>query len=242
MLNIKTQQTLKLLALNQYPQEACAVIRASGEVLPMLNVSETPEKSFSFDEGEFLKLCMQFAGEQLAIWHSHTQKNAFFDPRTPSEADVLLHESSGCTLYISAYDGEATYLDVVQFPKPPTPEIPLIGRPYIAGIFDCGTLACDWYRKNRNVELQYKFLSSYLHKKNWPKAVLNFLEVNGFSRMPKKAGLEAGDILVVDFLDLKSSHGVLVIDDALHILDQRNLSRMSSMEDYPEIRSVWRRL
>jgi len=234
------EQELKVLALQEYPQEACALIFASGKVEKIKNISENSKTSFSLCPEEFLKAVLKHSGESFSLWHSHTRKEvSWMDIRTPSEKDILLAYEKEVKLYISGFDGQ-TYSRSVCFPKALEPEYNYLNRPYIPGIYDCGTLAVDFFYLNFGIKLKYKFLPEYLNPANWSKAVETFLLENKFYRIERSL-LKKYDIICINYFHQKEAHGVLVISDELELLDQREISSSPAFEDIiHEAASFWR--
>ena len=235
------EQALKELTIRCYPFEACALITESGEIVELTNSAKDKEEHFKLSPEEFFRFCLAYNTQPVGLWHSHTRARPGLDIRTPSEKDISIYNQTGCFLYISGYDGK-TYYPSVRFPAPPNQLESLLNRPYIAGIQDCGTLVRDAYLKFYDIHLKYEFKASYLDPRNWSKAVFEFLQNNNFRKLEEGTALQKGDILVVSIEHLKASHGVMVLDDTMRILNQGKISVISSIEDFEHIDSAWRLL
>lgn len=238
---IHNEIALKRLAIERYPEEACALIGEDGMPRELINVSQNAIDSFALHLPDLLSACLELNNQKVAIWHSHTHKHPLFDIRTPSVKDIRLHENTGCNLLISGFDG-TQYFETVSFPSKEDPSMPLLNRPYIAGIYDCGTLVRDAYARLFNVSLTYKFEADYLHPKNWNLAIRTFLKANDFKEVCRPSIIQPGDLLVVDRQGLPASHGVMILDENLTVLDQQDKSRTVSIDSLETIRSIWRKL
>lgn len=238
-LSVEIEQQLKDLTLSEYPKEACALIFSSGAVEKIKNVSEDPKNSFTFCPKAYLTAVLKHPEETFTLWHSHVKKaSCWMDIRTPSAKDVAFSRSRDIDSFISGYDGQ-NYYSSVCFPSKPDLELPLLGRPYIAGIYDCGTLCRDYYLREFGVTLKYEFLPDYLEPVNWPRAVKDCLLVNCFyeANFP----LQKGDIICVNYFHMKEAHGLLVTSENLTFLDQRETSHEPDWEAIqPTVASVWR--
>jgi len=221
---------LKELTLSEFPKEACALC-TENEVYPIKNISEE-EDHFIFCPIEFAKLVKKLGSLKSIkyLWHSHVRKaNSLFDIRTPSEADLELFTKFKIPLLISGYDGNIFY-PTVEFPKKLQICSKYTDRPYICGIYDCGTLIQDYYYNELGIELFYSFKPEYLFPKNWQKAVKDFLILNCFKEV--KGMPRTSDVLIVPMLHIPEAHGVLVYKNPNFILDQKEVSRLLTIESY----------
>lgn len=77
-------------------------------------------------------------GEIRAVVHSHVEQSA-----EASQADRVGCESSGLPWFIVSHpSGDVRRIE------PNGYQAPLIGRPFVWGVFDCFTLSRDYYREN----------------------------------------------------------------------------------------------
>ena len=230
------EQKLKNISLKNYPNEACALVFSSGSVEEITNISETPKDSFRLDSAEYLKAVLKFPNETFTIWHSHTRKACSWqDIRTPSEADIGFSLDNKVSILISGYDGQE-YYSSVKFPKELEPDYAFLGRPYIAGIYDCGTLCRDYFLKEHEVVLHYKFWPKYLSPANWPVAVESFLKENYFYQIEQK-DLKKDCIVCINYFHQHNAHGLLVTSNNLDLLDQRDVSYVPDWENIQPIAS-----
>jgi proteasome lid subunit RPN8/RPN11 len=235
------EEVFKALTLEAWPREACAVC-TEDKVFSIENIS-LEEDSFELCPVDLAKVWQELGGsfELTYIWHSHcsTKQKTLLDLRTPSEEDLELHEKTKIPLLISAYNGQ-TYFPSVEFPKRLDDKAPLLGRPYVCGISDCGTLITDLYARELGISLTYKFKPAYLHLSNWPKAVAEFLELNGFKQV--ETWPQPYDLLVIPFLNRAEAHGVMVSSDGENCFDQKEVSGLFPIENYINLpHKVYRR-
>ena len=151
MMSFDLYEIIKSEAKKYYPNEACGVIvRIGKKQLPITckNVSETPREHFVLSPVDYAKACG--LGEVVGIWHTHPEH-----PARPSEADLAGCESSGLPWYLVAIykqGDEIAFSDLISF-EPSGFEKGYLGRPYAFGVFDCWSLARDYYRREFGIVL-----------------------------------------------------------------------------------------
>lgn len=239
-MNIDLENKLKKEALRVFPEEACGLVFDDDSFFPIPNVAERKEEAFAFCPLTYVEVLLRNKHKRVrAIWHSHTKAYKTFDLRTPSKADIALFEREKIPLLISGYDGQH-YLEAVEFPKKLNLVEPYYGRPYIAGIYDCGTLARDFFYRELGLLLWYEFSGDWLEPKSWPLAVETFLIKNGFKKKESLYPMLPNDIILVNFAGMKDAHGVIYLPNDF-VLDQRQTSCLVAVEDIRErITSSWR--
>jgi len=127
-----------------YPQEGCGYI-VSGFFYPVENIHTNPTENFLFPETIAQKLCFK----DYKVIHSHTMESFRDDPRIPSYTDMQGQQITQVPWGIVHCDGE-TVTDILWFGEKISPE--LLGRDYISNVYDCFTLARDFYRKNFSID------------------------------------------------------------------------------------------
>ena len=132
-------------ALVEYPSEAVGAVvsgvdEADVSYLPLVNVSETPERAFEIAEKPLAPM--------HAIIHSHT-----LDPSiAPSRVDMASQQAMGIPWGIIGCNG-VTGTDIHWFGDE-LPVAPLLGRQFVSGHHDCWALVRDVYRTQFGIVLQ----------------------------------------------------------------------------------------
>jgi proteasome lid subunit RPN8/RPN11 len=136
----RTMQAIYQHASDSYPEECCGVVTVAGDAVPLKNVSRTPTTSFEISSRDYLAYCHG----ALCVYHSHPDRKAVF-----SDADKAFFERSRIPLVVVSWPaGEIRVLGL------PGEGSPLLGRPFIYGIYDCYALARDFYRRELGIEVQ----------------------------------------------------------------------------------------
>ncbi len=129
--------------LECYPQEGCGFI-VDDIFYPVANVHSDPTENFLFPEDISFSLC----DKEYKILHSHTMLTFKDDPRTPSYTDMRGMDVTKMPWGIVHCDGE-NVTDILWVNGSEITE--LLGRSYICNVYDCFTLANDYYRLNYNI-------------------------------------------------------------------------------------------
>ena len=170
--------------LDCYPQEACGVVKED-IFYPLENIHSNPADNFLIDE----HITYSLLGKKYKILHSHTMETYVDDPRTPSYEDMLGQRNTQVPWGIVHCDGE-NVTDILWLEDETITE--LEGRTYIHNVYDCFTLARDWYRLNRNIDF-----GTHPRPADWQRWNPHYIEQNyeklGF--VPSIAHAE-GDILL----------------------------------------------
>ena len=134
---------IKAHALGDFPREACGiVVKTPSERLLAIRLPNShpqPEKSFLVHPSAF-KEALQ--NPLVYVYHSHPYTKAVFSP-----ADVKMIEDTGYAGLVYSVLEDA-FAECV----PSGIEMPLEGRHFCFGVFDCVTLVNDYYRKKFNVK------------------------------------------------------------------------------------------
>lgn len=151
MIEINNYQEMVDYIKSQHPMEALGFV-INNEFRPTKNIARDPVNEGRFLENAYLKASLE--GIQAYV-HSHTQDvrtdhlNRKLDPRTPSKQDMIAQEAMDVPFLIFYTDGN-TITAPLEFGGEPAE---LLGRPYIANVYDCWTLARDYYQINYKIEL-----------------------------------------------------------------------------------------
>lgn len=225
-INIINAETIK-----QYPKEAVIAI-TKGNAYPLDNIHSDPENHFRVDSVSFFKL------NPIALVHSHPVKFGenpspdifmYYDPRTPSSADMSMQEQLNIPFGIISYDSE-TITDVLWFPDL---DKELIGRDYVHGVWDCYSIIRAYYWQNYKVLLK-DYPRSYDWWENGGSLYTDNVEGSGFYEI-KEQDLEEGDMIYMSITGGVESHGAIYTGDSkiIHHL----AARLSCEDSYTR----WRR-
>jgi proteasome lid subunit RPN8/RPN11 len=136
---------MKVLALRECPKEACGFVLSKGddlEVVGVPNVAEIPQDYFRIDPQTYLRFVRM--GKVKAYWHSHPRTDAVM-----SDADKAVAERMQLPLYVYSVTTDKMDLYV-----PTGYQVPLIGRPFVFGVFDCIGLVLDYYHQVLKIEIE----------------------------------------------------------------------------------------
>lgn len=218
---------IKEISFLRYPREACGFVYADKKGKPHCieckNVSDQPEDFFLIDPKDFVET--EKLGKIVACWHTHVDI-----PPTASDAD-----RQGCKntqipwLIGSVYKTENGFrfegLERVEVDN--EFEVPLRGRPYVFGVFDCFSLMRDYYHRELKIDLPdlprteriWESEDDYMAKQ----AVSHF----GLVRIPDDAELQRGDLCFIQTgLDGADHIGIYLGNDQILHQMRNRLSRI----------------
>ena len=119
-----------------YPNEGVGYFK-DGEFFPLENIAEDKVHSFEVDPS-FMLL------EPTALLHSHTVPvHHGLDPRTPSQTDLASQIATDIEWGVCYTDGERCSEPL--WWGNPNNRPPLEGRNFVSGVYDCLSLARDYY-------------------------------------------------------------------------------------------------
>lgn len=145
----ETMDEFVKLAVQSAPQEACAlaaVVHGKMRLYPCKNVADKPEIDFLLNPADYINvtdLVEKYEGEVVALIHSHPKS-----VHLPTDADKAGCEASGLGWSIySLVTKEWHHFSPTGY------QVPLIGRQFKHGVFDCYSALRDWYKENKKVVL-----------------------------------------------------------------------------------------
>lgn len=221
ILTSDTLSSIEYVTRIMYPDEMCGIITKNDDFKQITNISETPTKSFELHPMEFYKEKDNF----IAIVHSHTS-NKYTHICTPSKADWITQKRWDIPFLISGFDG-TLYTSPIQFPL--TRQDNYIGRPYIYGIFDCGTLTKDFYWFNFSISIDIDPILSLTPKKLWASSIATLLMSNNFIEV--SSGRQKGDLLLVNVFGDFNNHVIIYLDEDW-VLNQNVTSAYERYSDW----------
>lgn len=123
-------------AQTRHPQESCGVF-SEGKYISFENKSSSPENSFLINSPQFNQLYMN---EKIdCILHSHDEKTLSITPEDQRQQIELEVPFGVIHLNNKSYIKTIFWGDSI-------PIAPLMGRPFIWGVWDCYGLVTDYYR------------------------------------------------------------------------------------------------
>ena len=204
-------------ARSDYPREAVGLIvsvRGKPAYAPCRNQSEEPDRFILHPEDY---VAAEGKGDIVAIVHSHPDAGP-----EPSLHDIASHAASRMAWWIVGLkDGVATWHEM-----PAAGEMPLEGRVFVHGAFDCYTLIRDYYRQERDIDL----LDFYRPDAWWHNGgnlyVDNFTKA-GFVEVDTPIN---GDVIVMAIGSPTPCHGAIWLDG--DVLLHHLYGRLSCREVY----------
>ncbi|WP_277971741.1 C40 family peptidase [Pantoea agglomerans] len=190
-------------AKEAYPRECCGVvIMPAGrpvQYLPCRNIAEEPESDFAIHPEDYA--AAEEMGQIIAVAHSHPDAST-----RPGETDRALCDLSGLAWYIVSWpEGDFRVLL-------PRGELPLVGRPFVLGVYDCWGLIMSWYRQSLGIELpdhrvNYAWWEQgeNLYMDNWYST--GFREFSGPAR--------AGDVVLMRVGSRVVNHAGVLLEDGM---------------------------
>lgn len=130
-------------AEKEYPRECCGVITQKGRVIkyhPCQNLATNPTEHFQLDPAGYK--ASSEAGTVIGIVHSHPDATT-----QPSELDKAQCDLMEIPWHIASYP-EKDFRTLC-----PRGELPLIGRPFVLGVYDCWGLVMSYFKQTHGIEL-----------------------------------------------------------------------------------------
>jgi proteasome lid subunit RPN8/RPN11 len=201
-----------------YPQECCGlIVQQSNKVhyIPCQNIATNKADEFVIDPQEYAKV--EDMGDIIGICHSHPNASS-----KPSQRDIAMCEASGLPWHILSWP-EGDLRTIV--PKGETP--PLLGRPFVHGVWDCYSCVRDWYQEVKRIELP-----DFSRHDGWwegeQELYLDNFANAGFEELHESFGneLQIGDVILMQIQSQRVNHAAVYIGEGqiLHHLYGR-LSR-----------------
>lgn len=194
----------------RFPNEACGLIIQVGKksiAIACPNTATEPLNRFRIAAVDYAECSKQ--GKVIGVWHTHTNESP-----EPSEADRAMCEGSGVSWYIVGImkvDGEFQFDGPITI-DPSGYQTPYLGRPYVYGIHDCYTLACDYYIREFGIEMR----RDYPRIEEWWSKGHNFFVENfaneGFVQLINQ-DVEVGDIFLLQISSVVPSHIAIYLGD-----------------------------
>lgn len=202
-------------AEDAFPKEACGFV-VSGELIECRNQSAS--------EDEFAISAEDYATHHESIevvWHSHRNLARF------SEADIRACKTLNIPFAVwDCGSSQCLWVD-------PRQEAGLINRPWVYGIWDCYSLARDYYYQQYGVQL-----GDYRREREGEWHLASFTQFEdsfvkeGFRQVQLKDAKE-GDVLLFRIRNQHTSNHVAILHDAAsNLLLQHLVDRFSGLTAY----------
>lgn len=205
-------------AIAEYPRESCGlVVDAKGGLRyhACENTATSPSQHFRIRGEDWIAASK--LGKVVGVVHSHPDGAA-----KPSEGDLAACEATAVPWHILAVHAdenrEIAVVDRYSW-QPDGFKAPLVGRSFHYGVLDCWTLARDWYREERGIDMPdvdhgpddwwedtESDFSPYEDESNYEKC--------GLVRLPLGTDLKEGDLIVMQVRSKSSkpNHVGILID------------------------------
>ncbi|MNO46262.1 NlpC/P60 family protein [compost metagenome] len=172
-------------AAAEYPRECCGVIVATGRrrrYVRCRNIASQPSEEFRLHPEDYA--AAEDLGQVVAIAHSHPDATS-----QASSHDLALCEASGLPWHILSWpEGDLRTIT-------PQGHTPLLGRPFVHGVWDCWQVCADWYQREWGLEFE-----SFAREDGWweqadgPSLYEQHFEAAGFHPVTQP---QRGDLIVM---------------------------------------------
>ncbi|MDX7986704.1 peptidase P60 [Xenorhabdus sp. 12] len=190
-------------AKQAYPQECCGVIAQKGRVekyLPCKNLAPNPTEQFQLDPHDYLEAAKW--GTIIGIVHSHPDATTL-----PSDLDEAQCDFTELPWHIVSYP-EGDFRTIY-----PRGELPLVGRPFVLGVYDCYGLVMSYYRQQHGIEL-HDYRVNYPWWEQGENLYMDNFEQAGFTEVVGDP--QEGDVLLMQVqADVVNHAGILVAGNLL---------------------------
>ncbi len=185
-------------AEQEYPNECCGVIAQKSRVekyFPCRNLSNNPTEQFQLAPDDYLAASIW--GTITGIVHSHPDATT-----QPSDLDEAQCDFTELPWHIVSWpEGDLRTIY-------PREDLPLVGRPFILGIYDCYGLIMSYYRQRYSIELN-DYRVNYPWWERGENRYIENVENAGFSEIT--GAPQAGDVVLMQVqADVPNHAGILL--------------------------------
>lgn len=213
-------------AVTAYPEESVGVILSDGEYLPLTNTAEDPKTAFNVSEDELAPYRLSGSDKDqpsiVCLIHSEPYEPDEIDHRDgplmrgPSKTDMLAQQAweipFGLTVAVNGEaHGPVFWGDQFRKMYP----APLLGRPFIFGIYDCLSLLRDWFFEEKGIDLE-DFPREMADIENDVDMYMPNVKAWGFELIDTD-NLEPGDVLLWRAKSPVVNHAGIYLGDGLMI-------------------------
>ena len=203
---LELEQAFAEIAMEAYPNEACAFI-IGGKLVPVENISVNPTEQFELSTEDSKKVI-----KAQGFIHSHPD-----GPYHPSSADMISQKSSNIPYGILTATSDSAS-NAIWFGDQNL-ESQLEARPFVHGIFDCYSLIRAWYWQAKRI-----VLPDFPRDMNWweknsegktEDLYLKNFEKAGFRPLKPDEEMIEGDVILMDIQTGIVSHAAVYIGNNL---------------------------
>ncbi|AYM90074.1 C40 family peptidase [Serratia fonticola] len=216
-----------LHAEESYPAECCGLVVQNGrrqQYLRCRNTAAEPTEQFSMHPEDYA--AAEDVGEIAAIVHSHPDATT-----QPSQLDMAQCDLSQLPWVIASWP-EGDIRTVM-----PTEDVkPLLGRPFVHGIWDCYAIVRDWYRLECDIEIPNFERSDGWWERGENLYMQHYAEA-GF--IPSSGDLRVGDVIIMQVRADEPNHAGVYLGDGVmlhHMYGQ--LSKHVPYDGYWQARTI----
>lgn len=212
MFEPKTIMAARQHAIDCYPEESCGYIQG-GEYVPCKNTHAEPRRFFRIDPRTMA--AARKRGPIQAILHSHP--NGPFGPSYDDMVGQIASKAPWAVMYSTRDSASAPVWFGVG-----APEIPLIGRPFLHGAFDCYTLIRHYYEQKLGIVLpEVARQESWWDLDGATSLYLDGAMKNDFVQVDK---LQPHDVILMTIRSKVPNHAAVYCggDSIMHHLAMRN--------------------
>lgn len=135
-------QAIQAHAAAEYPRECCGLVIVVGKsqrYVPCRNVALDPSEEFRIAPEDYA--AAEDLGDIVGIVHSHPDATS-----RPSNRDLAMCEATALPWHILSWP-EGDLRTITH-----TGHTPLLGRPFVHGVWDCWQVCADWYQREWGLE------------------------------------------------------------------------------------------
>lgn len=214
--------------LQRHPQEACGyIVNTDGEertiALSNLAGEKYGQQMFIMDQSTVETI--KQTSEILAIYHTHPNSS----PIPSMEDRVGCKKSNLPWVILNPHSKEFNYI----LPSEISYNIPILGRQFAWGIFDCYALLQDFYREKFKIELKDfdRGLLFEWDRSDWNRFEDNFVEA-GFFELPARSRLQMGDVFLMAIGANRINHCGVLAEPSRNIFYHHLVERKSEASVY----------
>lgn len=191
-MNEYIKMKVKEEALKSFPNECCGFICVNylGQVtvLPCENKAYNKKSRFVIDPD--MNFEAEKYGHVAAFYHSHADECAITEHDKFSTSDIDISNEAGIPALLYVYPQDTWHFHI-----PDSYETyPLIGRPFVWGIWDCFSVVRDFYRDELKVNLGFYFPPAIVSRNTNFGYEENFAK-EGFEQVPLET-IQKGDVVL----------------------------------------------
>lgn len=220
-LTFELEEEFKEYAMAQYPNEACAYI-IDGKLVPVSNVSDKPTEEFELSPEDSLRM-----EEAQGFLHSHPDGD-----RWPSELDMQTQIQWGKPFGIVTCTDDSCSDSVWMGDH--TLSLPLEGRPFVHGIFDCYSLIrAEVFQRTGDIIPDYPRTFEWWENGSGDNHYDEKYEQTGYRVLSPQEELKVGDLFYMKIHTTVVSHAAIYLGEGLilhHLRDR--LSRIEHLSSW----------